>query len=211
MAAGGAPSAHVLIVSHPREDGACMVQEFDNGQFFDTPQCSRYDCRAKDGNTLRSSSQDAEFAFERVGGDIAGVWSIQKAGAGSMQFFSRQEGRAQASRAPRLEPLARCRRELALKEQSRDFLDEVRGVYALAGEDEPRSMVVVMPHLSDHREYVVTKIDALASASYIPGYRVEVEAAPAGETPFIRVSRDAGCGLHVEFAANAENGAGENY
>ena len=64
-------------------------------------------------------------------------------------------------------------------------------------------MVVVMPHLSDHREYVVTKIDALASASYIPGYRVEVEAAPAGEAPFIRVSRDAGCGLHVEFAAKA--------
>lgn len=120
-----------------------------------------------------------------------------------MQCFSRQEGRAQASRAPRSEPLARCRRELALKEQSRDFLDEVRGVYALAGEDEPRSMVVVMPHLSDHREYVVTKIDALASASYIPGYRVEVEPAPAGEAPFIRVSRDAGCGLHVEFAALA--------
>lgn len=128
-----------------------------------------------------------------------------------MQFFSRQEGRAQASRAPRLEPLARCRRELALKEQSRDFLDEVWGVYALAGEEEPRSMVVVMPHLSDHREYVVTKIDALASASYIPGYRVEVEPAPAGEAPFIRVSRDAGCGLHVEFASDAENGAGENY
>lgn len=176
---GGAPSAHVLIVSHPGDDGACTVLAFDNGQFFDTPQCSRYDCRAKDGNTLRSSSQDAEFAFERVGGDIAGVWSIQKAGAGSMQFFSRQEGRAQ------------------------DFLDEVRGVYALAGEDEPRSMVVVMPHLSDHREYVVTKIDALASASYIPGYRVEVEPSPTGETPFIRVSRDAGCGLHVEFAAKA--------
>lgn len=64
-------------------------------------------------------------------------------------------------------------------------------------------MVVVMPHLSDHREYVVTKIEALASASYIPGYRVEVEPAPAGEPPFIRVSRDAGCGLHVEFAAKA--------
>ena len=37
----------------------------------------------------------------------------------------------------------------------------------------------------------------------IPGYRVEVEPAPAGEAPFIRVSRDAGCGLHVEFAAKA--------
>lgn len=70
---GGAPSAHVLIVSHPGDDGACTVLAFDNGQFFDTPQCSRYVCRAKDGNTLRSSSQDAEFAFERVGGDIAGV------------------------------------------------------------------------------------------------------------------------------------------
>ena len=81
---------NIIVVLPAHENGRYDVLDFKNGQFFDTPQYERYECRER-RNRLQGRTHGVTFELEYADDRVVGLWMTQGKGEGETAFYSKQD------------------------------------------------------------------------------------------------------------------------